>query len=91
MPQAVVDPQEVKRFAAFLEITAGELSNARADAKTSLSNLKSSWHDEKYGQFEQLFTETMTRLDHFIKYAEIYAQHLKKKAYKAERYLEGRY
>ena len=91
MPQAIVDPEEVKRFAAFLEFTAAELAGAKSDAASYFRDLRNAWHDEKYDKFEQSFEETVARINNFVLYARMYADHLNKRARKAEEYLEGRY
>lgn len=91
MPQAIVDPEEVKRFAAFLQWTAAELADAKSDAASRFRDLRNSWHDEKYDKFEQTFEEALARISNFVLYAQMYAEHLKKRARIADEYLRGRY
>jgi uncharacterized protein YukE len=91
MPQAIVDPDEVRRFAATLQEMSAYLHDRKTHVKSSFSNLRDVWRDQKYTQFDRVFSESVTRLDQFLRYAEMYADYLKKKAQKADRYLEGSY
>lgn len=91
MPQAIVDPDEIRRFVAMLQEMAGHLHNRKRHVKSCFSELHDAWRDQKYGQFDRVFSETMTRMDQFLRYAELYADYLKRKAQKADIYLEGRY
>lgn len=91
MSQAIVDPDEVRRFAAKLQEMAAYLQNRKNHVKSSFSDLHDVWRDQKYSQFDRIFSEAATRLDQFLRYSEMYADYLKKKAQKADQYLEGRY
>jgi len=91
MPQAIVDPDEVRRFASFLESMAESLKTKKHGVSSRFNELKDVWRDEKYGQFQRVFTETSAKLDQFLQHAEIYGHYLKVKAQKVDKYLEQRY
>ena len=74
-----------------MQWTAAELANSKTDVASYFRDLRHSWHDQKYDKFEQTFEETLARINNFVLFAELYAEHLKKKARKAEEYLQGRY
>jgi hypothetical protein len=88
MPSAIVDPREVRRFAALMLETVGHLRNSKSSVSRDFSDLQAVWKDKKYTQFERVFQDTMGRLELFLKSSEMYAQYLNKKAGLAERYLE---
>jgi len=91
MPQAIVDPDEVRRFAAFLDSMADALKSKKSGINSRFNELRDVWRDQKYSQFQRLFTETSIRLDQFLQQAQRYSHYLKVKAQKVDRYLEQRY
>ena len=91
MPQAIVDPDELRRFAAFLDGLAESIKGKKAAVNGSFSSLKKVWRDQKYARFERVFSDTMNQLDRFIRDATNYAQYLRKKAAIVDKYLERRY
>jgi hypothetical protein len=88
MPRAIVDPREVRRFAALLLETAGHLQNSKSVVTGDFTELQAVWKDKKYAQFDRVFSETMGHLEVFLKNSERYAQYLNKKAGLAERYFD---
>lgn len=91
MPRAVVDPNELRRFAIFINGVAISLRRRKSLLNSSLNNLKEVWRDEKYRQFERIYSEMMPQLEQFCKNAEEYAQYLQEKEKPLRRYLEQRY
>jgi hypothetical protein len=91
MPQAIVDPDELRRFAVFLNSMAESVRNKKTAVSSNFSSLKEVWRDQKYTQFERVFTETTKQLDKFLKDAANYAQYLQKKASIVDKYLERGY
>jgi hypothetical protein len=91
MSKAIVDPEDVRVFASSLLEMASRLQDGKAHVRSRFGALKGVWRDRKYGQFDQVFSETMTRMEQFLRYSELYAQYLKKKAEKAEVYQRARY
>lgn len=91
MAKVIVDPDEVRNFARFLDQAADNIEIRQNDLDNSFRSLKEVWHDHKYQQFELVFEETSANLKRFLKLAENYADYLRRKAGKADKYLEGRY
>jgi len=89
MPKAIVDPRELRTFAAVLAETVGHLRGSKSQVSHGFSDLHQHWRDKKYSDFERTFKDTMGRLEVFLNSAELYTQYLRKKAEKAERYLDG--
>lgn len=91
MSKAIVNPDELRRFATFLNIMTEYVMSRKSSLNNSFANLNEVWRDQKYAQFQRLFTETMASIDQFCRHAEVYAQYLRRKAELADRYLERRY
>lgn len=91
MPKAIVDPRELRMFAAVLAETVGHLRGSKRQVTHGFSDLHDHWQDKKYSEFDRLFADTMQRLEVFLNSSELYAQYLRKKAEKAEQYLDGGY
>jgi len=91
MPKAIVDPRELRSFAAVLTETVGHLRGSKSQTTSRFNDLHHHWQDKKYSEFERLFTDTMGRLEVFLNTSNLYAQYLRKKAEKAEQYLDGRF
>ena len=91
MSKAIVDPEEVRVFASSLLEMAARLQDSKAHVRSRFGALRGVWRDTKYGQFDQVFSETITRMEQFLRYAELYAQYLRKKSEKADVYRRARY
>lgn len=91
MAKVIVDPDEVRNFVRFLDQAADNIEIRQSDLNSSFGSLKEVWQDHKYQQFELVFEETSANLKRFLKLAEDYSDYLKRKAAKADKYLEGRY
>ncbi|MDQ3812930.1 MAG: hypothetical protein M3347_03155 [Armatimonadota bacterium] len=90
MPRAIVDPEELRRFAAYLEQTTADLRGQKTNTIAGFARLHDTWRDEKYSRFEQVFTESMQLLELYLRQSEQYANFCKQKAARAQRYLDQR-
>lgn len=90
MPQVIVNPDEMRRFARYLEGLAEGVRGKKHATNLGFENLKESWRDAKYRQFEKVYVDTSAELDRFAKTAVAYAKYLDRKAALADRYLGGR-
>lgn len=88
MSRAILDIDELKRFIAALQRTQAELNEKKRRIARKFKDLNEVWQDAKYQRFEQKFNETTAQIDQFLKYAELYIEHLKRKGELAQRYLE---
>jgi hypothetical protein len=91
MPKVIVDPRELRTFAAVLSETISHLRGSKSQVTHSFSDLHGHWKDKKYSEFERVFADSMSRLEVFLRSSEVYVQYLKKKAEKAEIFLSGGY
>ena len=87
MSQVIVNPDELRRFANYLDELRESLQHKKFTATHSFEHLRQSWRDAKYAQFEKTFTNTSQELDQFLKMTKTYADFLRQKAAKGDRYL----
>jgi len=88
--QTIIDPNEARRFAGFLQETSRELRSRNAAVNRSLMELNATWRDSKYDSFEKLFEEATLQLERFLEHSEKYAEYLRRKAAIVDRYLDRR-
>lgn len=80
MPQAIVDPDELERFAKSLKQFNSDLSGRMSMLKGQFGQLENTWRDQEHARFAQEFTQTMRVLNNFIREAEEQIPVLMKKA-----------
>jgi WXG100 family type VII secretion target len=90
MPQAIVDPAELRRFAQALKQFNSELQNQLAALHGQLLNLGSTWRDQEHHKFAEEFEHTMTVVNHFIEATDQHIPFLMRKADRVEEYLQQR-
>ena len=90
MSQAIVDPAELRRFAANLKRFNADLQSALAGLHGQLIGLGDSWRDQEHDRFRQEFESTMTTLERFLEISEEHIPFLLRKAERADEYLQQR-
>ena len=90
MPQAIVDPGEVRRFAQQLKQFSGELLNQMLMIQRQLAALGGSWRDQEHKKFAEDFEQQMQVLRRFAESTNMYIPFLVRKAERAEEYLQQR-
>jgi uncharacterized protein YukE len=90
MPQAIVDPAEVRRFAHNLKQFNNELQNRMQVLYGQLVNLGATWRDQEHERFTQEFEQTMAALNHFVEACSEHIPFLLRKAERIEEYLQQR-
>ncbi len=90
MPQAIVDPGEVRRFAQQLKQFTGELLNQMATIQRQLVALGGTWRDQEHKKFSEDFEQQMQVLRRFAESTNLYVPYLVRKAERAEEYLQQR-
>ena len=88
--RAVLDIEEIKQFISSLGAICGMMHEKKTRMSHEFRELHEVWRDSNYDKFEKSFTEAVAEIDRFIRYSEMYAEYLQRKAQAAERYLEGR-
>ena len=88
MPQAIMDPGEVRRFAEELKRFNVELQNRMALLQARFAALGDTWQDQEHTKFSEEFRDTMKVLRKFITSAEKHTPFLLRKAQRIEEYLD---
>ena len=90
MPQAIVDPDEVRRFAQNLKQFNTELRDRMNALHGQLQNLGDTWRDQEHDKFAEEFTQTMRVIEGFVEAADLHIPFLMRKAERIEEYLQQR-
>ena len=90
MPQAVVDPVELRRFAHNLKKFCAEMQIALAGLHGQYVSLGDTWRDQEHDRFRQEFEATMQVLERFLEVSEDHIPFLLRKAERIEEYLSQR-
>ncbi len=88
MPQAIVDPAEVRRFAMNLKRFNGELMNQLAVLHGQLLTLSNTWRDQEQIKFTEEFEQTMKVMHRFVEATNQHIPFLLRKAERVEEYLQ---
>lgn len=89
MPQAVVDPEELRQFAMNLKKFNAQLRERAQSLANQLSTLSASWRDQEHKKFAEQFDANMKVLLRFTETADQYVPHLMRKAEHIENYLQS--
>jgi WXG100 family type VII secretion target len=90
MSQAIVDPEQLRRFAHNLKRFNSDLQNQLMTLHGQLKNLSQTWRDKEQQKFNEEFEQTMLALSKFIETADAHVPFLLRKADRAEEYLRQR-
>ena len=90
MAQAIVNPEDIRRFASTLHQFNGELRDRLVTLRGLFSALGESWLDQEQTKFAEEFNSTMEVFNHFSQVAEEHVPFLMRKAEAAQEYLDRR-
>ena len=90
MPQANVDPGEIRRFALQLKHFNGELQGQMQSLQGQLSALSQTWRDREHEKFSEEFEQTLRAIARFVEVSDQHVPFLLRKADRAEEYLRQR-
>ena len=90
MAKAVVDPEELRRFASDLKRFNGELQNQMAVLQGRLLALGQSWRDQEQTKFVEEFEQTIRVLTRFTEATNQHIPFLLRKAQRIDEYLQQR-
>ena len=90
MARAIVDPDEVRAFAAELKKFNEELSSRMLSLYMRFKNLGESWQDQEQAKFAEEFDKAMKNLKKFVEVSNVQAPILQRKADKIDEYLNQR-
>ena len=87
MPQAIMDPEEVRRFAEELKRFNVEIQNRMALLQARFAALGDTWQDQEHIKFAEEFKQTMKALKKFVEVSNQHTPYLLRKAQRIEEYL----
>jgi len=90
MAQAIMDPEEVRRFAKELKRFNEEVAARAAALQARFAAVGSTWQDQEHEKFADEFITTMKVLKKFVEVSEKHTPFLLKKAQRIEDYLDQR-
>jgi uncharacterized protein YukE len=90
MSKAIVDPNELRRFAEELKRFNGDLQNSMSSIQARFAALSDTWQDQEHAKFAQDFVETMKVLRRFMESSGQQGPFLLRKAQRIEEYLNQR-
>jgi uncharacterized protein YukE len=90
MPQAIVDPEELRRFAAGLKKFNTDVRDRMTALNGQLIALGKSWRDQENKKFVEEFEQHMRTIAHFIEVTDEHIPFLLRKAEVIEQYLQQR-
>ena len=90
MSQAIMDPEEVRRFAEELKRFNTDLQTKMSSLQARFSSLGDSWQDQEHTKFSDEFKQTMRALKKFVEVSNQHTPYLLRKAQRIEEYLNQR-
>jgi uncharacterized protein YukE len=90
MAQAMMDPEEVRRFAKELKRFNDDVQTRAQALNAKFMSLASTWQDQEHGKFAEEFVSTMKVLKKFMEVSEQHTPFLMRKAQRIEDYLDQR-
>ncbi|WCJ59329.1 WXG100 family type VII secretion target [Fontisphaera persica] len=90
MPQAIMDPEDVRRFAEELQRFNRDLQNRLSSLQARFAALGETWQDQEQVKFADEFKQTLKALKRFIEVADQHVPYLMRKAQRIQEYLNQR-
>jgi uncharacterized protein YukE len=90
MAQAIMDPEEVRRFAKELKRFNDDVQVRAAALQARFNALAGTWQDQEHEKFAEEFVSTMKVLRKFTEVSETQTPFLMRKAQRIEEYLGQR-
>jgi uncharacterized protein YukE len=90
MSQAIVNPQDLRRFAQQLKHFNGELLNNLSTLQRQAVSLGATWRDQEHQKFIEEFEQSVKSISRFVEANEHYIPFLLRKADRIDDYLQQR-
>ena len=90
MAQAVVNPEELRRFAAQLKRFNNDMITQLTTLNGQLAELSQSWRDREHDKFVEEFEQTLQVVKRFVDSTNQHIPFLLRKAERIEEYLQQR-
>ena len=89
MPQAIVDPDDLRQFARALKKFSGDLRDRSNSIANQLNTLGATWRDQEQRKFADEFEQHIKAISRFTEATEQYIPYLLRKAEHVEDYLQA--
>jgi uncharacterized protein YukE len=89
MTQAIVDPEQLRRFAANLKVFTEDLQQRSVALTAQMNQLEQTWRDQQQRKFAAEFEDQMRQVHRLIEASRQHVPYLLRKAEQAEQYLHG--
>jgi uncharacterized protein YukE len=90
MAQAIMDPEQVRRFAEELKRFNTDLQDRIVSLQARFASLGDTWQDQEHVKFSEEFKQTMKAMKRFIEVSNQHTPYLLRKAQRIEEYLNQR-
>jgi uncharacterized protein YukE len=90
MAQAIMDPEEVRRFAKELKRFNDDIQTRASSLQARFAALGATWQDQEHEKFAEEFLTTMKVIRKFMEISEKHTPYLMRKAQRIEEYLDQR-
>ena len=90
MPQAIVDPEELRRFALSLKKFSGDVQERIKSLNGQLAALERTWRDQEQKKFAEEFQQQIQAFARLIEMIDRHIPYLLRKAEIIEEYLQQR-
>ena len=90
MPQAIVNPEELRAFSQKLKHFNGMITDQAAMLAAQLDTLSGTWRDQENKKFSEQFKEHLRLLAHFAEANNQHIPYLLRKAERIDEYLQQR-
>lgn len=90
MPQAIMDPEQVRRFAEELKRFNTDLQDKITSLQARFASLGDTWQDQEHAKFSEEFKQTVKALKRFVEVSNQHTPYLLRKAQRIEEYLNQR-
>jgi uncharacterized protein YukE len=90
MPQAIMDPEQVRRFAEELKRFNADLQDRMSALQGRFAALGDSWQDQEHKKFADEFVQTLKAMKRFVEISNQHTPYLLRKAQRIEEYLNQR-
>lgn len=88
MPQAIVDPEQLRQFAAMLQRYSHTLRESTASLTQSQARLNETWRDQEQRRFSEEFEDQVKMVQKLLDMTDKHIPYLIKKAEIIEQYLQ---
>lgn len=89
MNQAVVDPEQLRRFAANLKVFSEDLQQRATALGAQMNQLEQTWRDQQQRKFAAEFEDNLRQIAKLVEASRQHVPYLMRKAEQAEQYLNG--